>query len=219
MEKDLIFKLKGLSRIKPEKRWVKRTKREILGPQFPIFQPILIGSLLLLIGVFVFAQKSLPGEKLYAIKKITERAKTFFVSSQEKPKVDLEIAAKRMEELRQIAEKNDVKKLPVAIKEVKEVSAVAAKSLKQVKKPDKEIVQKTKEILENKTLAQKTLGTEIETPLDETYKVLAENLIKEVENSSLTENQKEVLKKAKEFFEKGDFASAFLKVVEISQIR
>jgi hypothetical protein len=68
-------------------------------------------------------------------------------------------------------------------------------------------------------LAQKTLGTEIETPLDETYKVLAENLIKEAENSSLTETQKEILNQAKEFFKKGDFASAFLKVIEISQIK
>ncbi len=219
MEEDLIFKLKKLSRIKPEKRWVKRTKREILGPQFPIFQPILIGALLLLIGIFVSAQKSLPGEKLYVIKRITERARMLFVSPAEKPKVDLELTSKRLEELREIAEKNDVRKLSRAIKELNEVSSEAAKSLKQVKKPDQKIVEKTKEIAQNKVLAQKTLETKIQTPLDEAYKDLAERLIKEAENSSLTENQKEILNEAKEFFEKGDFLSAFLKAFEISQVR
>ena len=216
-EKDLIFKLKGLNKIAPEKKWVKTTKREILGPTFPIFQPILVGSLLLLVAVFVFAQKSLPGEKLYAIKRLTEKGQTFFVSKEEKPKLDLELANKRLEELREIAQSNDIKKLAPAMKEVKEVSAQAAKSLKQVKKPDQEIVAKTKEIEKNKVLAQKILETEIETPeLNDAYKILAENQIKEIEKSSLTESQAEILNQAKEFFENGDFVSAFLKVIEAS---
>ena len=219
-EKDLIFKLKGLNKIAPEKKWVKTTKREILGPTFPIFQPILVGSLLLLVAVFVFAQKSLPGEKLYAIKRLTEKGQTFFVSKEEKPKLDLELANKRLEELREIAEKNDVKKLAPAMKEVKEVSAQAAKSLKQVKKPDQEIVEKTKEFEENRVLTQKILETEISTPeMNDAYKTLAENLIKEIEGSSLTENQAEILKEAKELFENGDYASALIKAFEVSRVK
>jgi len=216
-EKDLIFKLKGLNQLRPEKRWVKATKREILGPQFPIFQPILIGFLLVLVAVFVFAQKSLPGEKLYAIKRLTEKGQIFFVSENEKPKMDLELANKRFEELREIAQSNDIKKLAPAMREVKEVSIQAAKSLQKVKKPDQEIVDKTKEIEKNKVLAQKILETEIETPeLNDAYKILTENQIKEMEKSSLTEKQTEILNQAKEFFENGDFVSAFLKVIEAS---
>lgn len=212
MEEDLIFKLRELSRIKPEKKWVKATKREILGPQFPIFQPILIGSLLLLVALFVSAQKSLPGEKLYAIKRITERAQTIFVAPEEKPKLDLELTVKRLEELREIAEKNDVKKLVPAIKEVKEVSAKAAESLKQVNKSDRKIVEKAKEFVQIKTWTQKTLETEIETPLDP---IAVEILISEIEKSSLTEEQEAILKEAKELLEKGDVDSASLKIIEI----
>lgn len=227
-EKELIAKLKQLRQIKPEKKWVFLTKEKILGKGgievFPLFKPVYAGLFLAFflvsIGVFSLSQKALPGDRLYAIKKLTEEVKGFFVSKEERPKVDLELAAKRMEELRQVAEINDTKKLVSAIKEVKETSARAAKSLKEITKLDQEIVEKTKEIVKNKTLAQKTLGTEIETPLDkDPYKTWAEDLIKKLKESSLTETQQEMLNQAEELFEKGDFVSAFLKAIEISQIK
>ena len=227
-EKEIIAKLKALRQIKPDKRWVFLTKEKILGKEsieiFPLFKPVYAGFFLLfflILGtVFTLSQKALPGDRLYGIKKISEEAKTFFVSKEEKPKVDLELTAKRLEELCQIAQNNDIRKLPPAIKEVKETSERAAKSLKGVAKLDQEIIEKTKEIVKNKTLAQKTLGTEIETSLDkEPYKSWAEDLLKKLQESSLTENQKEMLQEAQELFEKGDFVSAFLKAIEISQMK
>jgi predicted S18 family serine protease len=160
----------------------------------------------------------LPGEPLFYIKKVSEKIQTEFVSKEEKPKVDLELTNKRLEELKEIAEKNDTKKLASAIKEIKEVSGQASKSLKEIKNP-KEIVETTKKIVQSKTYAQK-FGVEI--PLEDlstAYKDLAESQIKDLENRSLTETQQEILKEAKEFFEKGDYPSAFLKAIEASQIR
>jgi uncharacterized protein YdaU (DUF1376 family) len=216
-EKELIEKIRELSQIKPRKNWVLKTKREILGPSFPILKPILIGLFLILISIFFFAQKSLPGEKLYAIKRLTEKSQVLFVSKNEKPKLELELANKRLEELIQIAKKDDVRKLAPAMKEVKESTAEAAKSLKKIEKVDLEIVEKTKELEENKKMTQKILGTEIETKeLELAYKILAEREIRDLEKRSLTEKQKEILEKAKEFFEKGDFLSALTKVIEAS---
>ncbi len=226
-EKEVIAKLKALRQIKPDKRWVLLTKEKILGKEkiwfFPLIKPVYLVPFLALLlglgGIFHLSQKALPGERLYAIKKITQELKTIFVSKEEKPKVELELTAKRLEELCQIAQNNDIRKLPPAIKEVKETSERAAKSLKGVAKLDQEIIEKTKEIVKNKTLAQKTLGTEIETSLDkEPYKSWAEDLLKKLRESSLTENQTEMLREAQELFEKGDFVSAFLKAIEISQM-
>jgi hypothetical protein len=223
-EKELISQIRELRRIKPEKKWVFLTKEKILGKGaieiFPFFKPVYAGLFLflILIGLFGVSQKSLPGEPLFYIKKVSEKIQTEFVSKEEKPKVDLELTNKRLEELKEIAAKNDTRKLASAIKEVKEVSAQASKSLKEVKKPE-EIVETTKKIVQIKTYAQK-LGVEV--PLDDlsiAYKDLAEYQIKEMENSSLTEAQQEILKEAKEFFEKGDYPSAFLKAIEASQIR
>lgn len=223
-EREIIEKIRKLREIKPEKKWVFLTKKRILGEEaieiFPIFRPIYASLFLffLLIGLFSLSQRSLPGEPLYYIKKVREKIETAFVKEEEKPKVNLELANKRLEELKEVAEKSDAKKLVSAIKEVKESSSQAAKTLKEAKLT-KEIVETTKKIAQNKVYAQK-LGVEV--PLDDlsqAYKELAESQIKELEKSSLTEVQKEYLKQAKEFFEKGDFVSAFLKAVEASQIR
>lgn len=216
-EKELILKIKKLSQIRPEKDWVLKTKREILGPSYSILKPILIGLFLIFVAIFISAQRALPGEKLYTLKRLAERGQTLFVSEGEKPKIDLELANKRLQELIQIAKKDDVKKLAPAMKEVKESAEKAAKSLKRIEKVDSEIVKKTKKLEENRKMTQKILGTEIEAKeLELAYKILAEREIKDFEKRSLTEKQKEILEKAKEFFEKGDFVSALTNIIEAS---
>lgn len=220
-EKELIAKIQGLRQIKPAKDWIFQTKREIFGPQisrFPkIIKPALIGLFLILIFVFISAQRALPGEKLYLLKRLTERGQTLFVPEKEKPKFNLELANKRLQELIEIAKKDDVKKLAPAIKEVRQSAKEVAESLKRVEKVDLEIVEKTKKLEENKEITEKILGTKIETKeLESVYKILVEREIKDLEKRSLTERQREILEKAKEFFEKGDFVSALTKVIEVS---
>lgn len=224
-EKKLIKKLRSLNRIKPDKKWVFLTKKKILNGGliefFPFFQPVYAGVFLILIfiGLFGVSQKSLPGEPLYYIKKISEETQKVFLSETEKPKTNLELTNKKLEELKKVAEKNDLKKLLPAINEVKVVSNEAAKSLIKVKEPNNEIVEKTKNYIQNKALAQKFLGIELDTALDETYKVLAEEEITKLENSSLTEEQIKILEEAKDLLKKQEYANAFLKVIELTQTR
>jgi RNase H-fold protein (predicted Holliday junction resolvase) len=213
-EREVIEKIKVLKQIKPEKKWVFLTKEKILGKEpifFPFLKPAFAGLLFILI-LFGLSFTSLPGEPFYLIKKIIERGQTVFVPEEEKPKLELELANKRLEELSKIAERNDVKKLAPAINEAKESVAQATKNLVKSKKVDREIAKKTLELVKKKQEVEKVLGTKItEEGTEDPTKLVAKYLIEDFENRTLTEDQKQILEKAKEYFENGDFA----KVLEL----
>jgi len=152
-EKTLIGKIEILGQIKPRKSWVILTKKRILGEErtlpglfldgFRVFQGLFfqyrlaLASLILILvlgGTFAFAQKSLPGEPLFVIKKITEKSRAVFVAENEKPKVQLELANKRLEDLAKIAQTNDVRKLAPAIDEFQANVSEAAKNLENLRK-------------------------------------------------------------------------------------
>ena len=219
-EKEVIEKIRLLRQIKPEKKWVFLTKEKILGKEplfFPFLKPAFAGLLFILI-LFGLSFTSLPGEPFYLIKKLVERGQTVFVPEEEKPKLELELANKRLEELSKIAEKNDVKKLAPAINEAKESVAQATKNLVKSKKVDKEIVQKTLQLEKKKQEVEKVLGTKItEEETENPTKLLAKYLIEDLENRTLTEEQKQILEKAKEYFEKEDFAKVLELLLTIGQ--
>lgn len=236
-EKQLIGKLRELRQIKPSKDWVVLTKKQILGQEekyqnlISVFQTlfakpayaglIVVFVLVGLFGTFTFAQKSLPGDPLYQIKKISEKAQAVFVSQSEKPKVQLELANKRVEELNKIAETNQVQKLAPAIKEVQNSFSQATKNLVKLEKTDKEAVDKIVSLKKNLEKAETTLGTQIgseedEETMAEWIKNQVAMLIKELENRILTEKEKELLSQMKELVEKGEYSQA-LELYLISQ--
>jgi len=238
-EKTLIGKIEILRQIRPRKNWVVLTKKRILGEErtlaglfldsFRLFQGLFfqyrlaLASLVLLFvlgGTFAFAQKSLPGEPLFVIKKMTEKTRAVFVSEKERPKVQLELANKRLEDLAKIAETNDVRKLAPAIDEFQANVSEAAKNLTKAKTVGKDIILQTQELEKNKEKIEKTLATQIGTEeLENVYKDLAEQQIKDLENSSLTESQEKILEEAKEYFEAGDYSNSLIKTIEASQTK
>jgi len=238
-EKTLIGKIEILRQIRPRKNWVILTKKRILGEErtlpglfldsFRVFQGLFfqyklaLASLVLLFilgGTFAFAQKSLPGEPLFIVKKMTEKTRAVFISEEEKPKAQLELANRRLEDLAKIAEKNDVRKLAPAIDEFQANVSEAAKNLAKAKTVGKDIVVQTQELEKNKEKIEKTLATQIGTEeLENVYKDLAEQQIKDLENSSLTESQTKLLAQAKEYFEAGDYSNALIKTIEASQTK
>jgi len=238
-EKTLIGKIEILGQIKPRKSWVILTKKRILGEErtlpglfldgFRVFQSLFfqyrlaLASLILILvlgGTFAFAQKSLPGEPLFVIKKITEKSRAVFVAENEKPKVQLELANKRLEDLAKIAQTNDVRKLAPAIDEFQANVSEAAKNLAKAKTVGKDIIVQTQELKKNTEKVEKTLATQIGTEeLENVYKGIAEQQIKDLENSSLTENQEKLLNEAKEYFETGDYSNALIKTIEASQTK
>ena len=228
-EKELIGKLRELRQIKPRKDWVFLTKSQILGEEKPvltpffIFKPVYAGFLFvfILLGLFGTAQNALPGDLLYPLKKIVEKSQVVFVSEANKPRLNLELANKRLEELNQIAQNNEVKKLAPAINEFQASVSKVAKNLTTLKGADvKEIVKGTQKLEEDRKKVE-SLGVVIgdTEELNDAYKILAEREIKNLEQSTLTEKQEEILKEAKEYFERGDYSNALIKSIESSQVK
>lgn len=233
-EKELIRKIKELKQIKPNQDWVVLAKNQILGSEipgvrasasfFPFWKPALITltTCLILAGVFSFAQDSLPGEILYPVKKISERAQTIFVSEDEKPQMSLELANKRLEELAEVAKTNQAENLAPAINEFKTSISEAAENLTKVKTPNsdfqeiREVVDKTKDI-EKKTKEIQSWGVVIgEEDLKElqmvSKKIELESLVitlkNDLENRALTEEQKEILDEMKELITEEKYLEA-----------
>jgi len=222
-EREILRALSQLRKIKPDKNWAFLKKREILGkePQiFPFLKPAYAGIflILVLIGIFQFSQRALPGDLLYPVKKFTERVQTIFVSEKEKPKVVLDLTQRRAEELAKVAQKNEVRKLAPAIKEFQANALQAAKVLVKSKEVSKKELQKVAATLQTVNKVEKKLGTEVSPPtFDQAIENKVKSIIEDLEKSSLTEKQKEILESAKKDLKEGEIEKAFTKVMLILQ--
>ena len=223
-EKDVIKQLRSLRQIKPNKDWVVFARKEIVGEEKLVFhlsfKPAFALSLLgiLVISSFALAQNSLPGDALYPLKRITEKTRLALTPQSEKPKVQLELTAERLRELKQIAKENKIEKLKPAIAEVNQTIPETARTIQKITKEKnnienvKEIVKKVDEIEKTKKEVQ-ALGVvvgddELEKTSQELRKELVEEELKDLEKRSLTDNQKELLEKAKEYYQKENYSEA-----------
>jgi len=228
-QNELIGKIRELRQIKPRKDWVLLAKTQILGQEetpkfelFPFFKPAYAGLffLLLLAGLIEFSQGALPGDPLYSLKRITEKAQAVFVSKEEQPKLQLELTSKRLEELNKVADANRVKRLAPALNEFQKTKIVAKKEiLDSIKnKSEKEAIKVVKEVApelnkinekQNKVYLDLGIGESREESDQTTEKAVVEILINDAKNSTLTEEQKTDLAKVEEYYKSGDFQEAF----------
>ena len=224
-EKQLISKLQELRQIKPSNDWVVFTKEQVFGkektrPEFsfisfikeiqkgerfvfqhkPAFAFAL--SLLILIGVFGFAQNSVPGDSLFSLKKITEKSQAVFVSERNQAKYDLEMAGKRLDDLFKIAEENEVKNLAPAINEYQESISKAVESLAKAENSD--IIEEIANI-EQKVKTLGILGIEIGNIQEEIYKIYVEREMNDLEG--------EILEQVQQDYEAGDYYDALEKIL------
>ena len=220
-ESDLVKKIQELKKIRPSQDWTVLIKSQILGQEpkvlfFPFFKPVLatVTAFGILFGIFSLAQNSLPGDFLYSIKKITEKGQAVFVSEEEKPAFQLKLANERLEELTKAPARN----LAPTLSEFQASVFQAAKEIVEAEKPNiKEIVQQTKKLEENKQKVE-TLGVVVgETEvLDTALAQLVEREIGDLETQTLPEKQQELLEKAKEDFEVGNYNQALEKILILS---
>jgi hypothetical protein len=224
----LIRDLRKLKSVKPRPDWVLDTKKQILGELeqekslgFLLFLRLASASLLALLlvfGLFGFSQKSVPGEYLYYFKKVAERGQIILSPDVDKPKVNLELANKRLEELNKIVENNEVKKLAPAIDEFQANMSRAAKDLTKIKQIDKDIVIQTQKLIENKEKVEKVLATKIEVQeYDNALSQLVEREIASLEEKSLTEQEQLIFEELKADFNEGNYSEALVKVLDLSQ--
>ncbi len=257
-EKDLIKKIQELRRIQPRKDWAVLTKNRILGEEKSRFSQITEGIeilrdfgfsrklslrtigissgilILLIVGIFFLAESSLPGEPFHSLEKLAENGQKIL---QDEPEFHLNIAEKRAQELKKIAEANQTEKLSPAIKEYQDSLKKLSESLaKNSKQPEQtlHIAKKVNKLKEETKEIEKVLGIKIEEikeiengtivllekDIKETeYKMarLAERLLQDLEKSSLTEAQKELIIEAKKCLAKGDYENSLIKILKASQ--
>lgn len=242
-EKQLIAGLKQLKEVKPNENWVCFVKDQILGEECskPSFEHFMFEArfrtwfrtfvfnhkpafafltiLLILIGVFGFTQKSVPGEALFVLKKLTEQSQSIFIAEENQAKHNFELANKRLDDLTKIAQENSVVNLAPAINEYQETVSKAAESLAKAEKPDiKEISTVIRE-LEEKEEAVRSLGIEIGKK-EELNNVLANIVaaeISDLEERFLTEEQKELLIKLKQNYEQENYSQALEEILLFNQ--
>ncbi|MCK4781619.1 hypothetical protein KAS79_01695 [Candidatus Parcubacteria bacterium] len=244
----LIKKLKELKQVKPSNDWVVLTKTQILNQEqfqgaklrelssigFFIkrlifrqgFATISAIGILALVGGFGFAQNSMPGDFLYPVKKITERAKTY-VFKEASPESQLKLTEQRLKELAQITEENQVESLSSALKEYetakieveKQVSILIkeSKTEKEKIKIAKEFAPQLKVIYEEEKQVYATLQIKPdEQTSGNTYKIVVEPLIKDLNSQILTEEQQEILEQAQELFKNQEYQKALEKILLLS---
>ncbi|MFC1630103.1 DUF5667 domain-containing protein [Patescibacteria group bacterium] len=238
-EPDLIKKIQLLKQIRPRQDWVLLTKKELFKEEIPsleiplkqrtgIFPRIFLNyrfaiATLVMVGVLStgavnLAQTSLPGDTLYPVKRITEKSRAVFVSESEKPKAQLALANKRLDELTKIAETNQDQKITPAIIELQASLVQAAEGLKKPSKLTKEIVEETQKLEEKKGKIE-ALGVVVEDneEFTNTLKDIVEKELVSLENTVLRIEDWEVLWQARQYFESGEYTKALEQVWLISQ--
>jgi hypothetical protein len=245
-EKNLIRQLKMLREIKPRKDWVVLTRGRLFSQDqaveakthFGFFAPFFryklalvpVVSVFIIIGLFGFAQQTVPGNLFFSLKQATESVQVGFSSSVEKPKLQLQFANRRLGDIGKIAEANDVGNLAPAIKAFQSSVSEATKNLAVIegKVTDsdssliKELVAETQKLTENKEKVESVLGAvvgdtqELENTLTRLEKQMAGFLIADLENRTLSEEDQILLAEAKKDFEEGDYSKSLEKIWMLS---
>lgn len=184
-EKELINQIRTLRTIKPDNDWAVSCKAKILGSagEQKLSAAILIKNFLfryragfaialLMVGgsggLLASAQNALPGEPLYGVKKNIEKGMVRVMGQNDSPAANLRLAAKRLEEIDIISQKNLAQNLPAAFYEYKTAKAEAKKEVAAMVKKNPE---KAGEIAKEAARAMK----DIDEKEKQVYAVLGES--------------------------------------------
>jgi hypothetical protein len=163
------------------------------------------------------SKNSLPGDALFSVKSVFEKATLS----------NLELAQKRLEDLRKIAQENKVRNLSETIKEfklsVEEVSkgfsALVEKEPGKAVQAGRELVQLQKDKAQLEQALGTVIGEEESSEIYNTTKILVESELTYLLNHTLTEDQKALLKEALLDYQAEDYEVALEKIWKISNAR
>lgn len=252
-ETKLVNKLRELQGIKPRKDWVLLVKNQILEPKFSAEAPViqkaqekqsfgLLGLLLssiyqrklayafatllfVMTGMFGFAQYTMPGDALFAVKKLTEQSQTALVPQENQLKNNFEIASRRLDDLTQIVKDKKMHNIAPAISEFQASISEATKNL--LSNIDKKNPQSIKEIaiqlkkIENNKKELQTYGVDLQSTqeskdLNDALAPLVQNEIDDLEKTTLTENQQKIIQEIKDLSTEGKYTDALEKILTIN---
>lgn len=249
-DKELFKNLLAFKDIKPSQEWLLLTKQRILGIEakeqhlsvFALMSyPSLVRvfgyakkpafamasfALILLAGAGVQAKNSVPGDPLYVLKAAAENVQYVFSSSEEKQVLRIEMAQRRLDDLKKVANSNDEQKISSVVKEYNETVARASDGFAMlVENEPAKALQVGKGIVQLRKDAsqlEKVLGAAIGQPegeFESAVKTLLENEIADLETRTLNENQQILLQEAKDAFMQEDYQTALEKIWTLSNIQ
>ena len=243
-DKQLIFRLQELKQIKPRKDWVLLAKSDIFslppaarasgmqtGDSFikngnkvvnkvdysdvllNVFSVIFQRKFAYSLAVFLFVATGLFGFMKYSLPnntadvKVEQQSQGNLVSI----KSDVEDFKSKSKSLSQIAKSNS-QDISLAVKEVKD----AAEGLTDAIKKDPQLVKDIAlEVNNNKTYLNILGGEgELQGTLDVLYKATVEQLIKDFDRITLTENQQGSLDRIKDSFNQGKYEGKYSNALE-----
>jgi len=211
-DKELIKNLRKLDKVQPSRQWlallrrnlitqidydIKREKSARFGFLFGWlggFQTmaLAVSSLFILfVGPWLTlkaAENSLPGDLLYSIKKASEGVQKTVANSEEKPRLQVEFASRRLEELSKVNQDIDsvsekTEKSKEIIGNFKDNLASVSQQIKGISSKDKAVVvaQETKKLKENLERAKDEAPLEVKDDIAE-----AEKSIEKINEEILT---------------------------------
>lgn len=162
------------------------------------------------VGAFFYAQTSIPGDALYSMKRTSEGLQTAFASPDNRAQLEIELADRRIGEMRAVSEKKDTAPEEKA-KNVSELIAGASQNFANVKKSleDTKSVSTPKKMVEIAKLVQ-TKTTQYEkalTQLQSTTPDQQKNVLTQKINSALTDVRATESKALEVIVDKKDIAS------------
>ena len=216
-EEQLIYQLKELNKIKPNKTWVVLAKMNILGSEISarreVLQPTYKFNASNIFG-FIFQRKLAYAFAMLFFVFLGGLGFVYFPKQDGQVamspaaisavKGDVEMLKTKSRALSQIAV-NNPGDISHAVQEVKVVAKTITKSIKKDPGLAKEVAL---EINNNKTYLTVTGEDESKETLTELYKTIAEQLIKDLEDVSLTEDQKKSLERIKNLYDQEKFTDA-----------
>ena len=240
-ENELIKNLKQLKQIKPNQDWVSFSKSQILGQPPTTFREVSLLSILfspkkwwgvkpayatitllilLVVAVFgfVLTKEEMPVKIAEVIE--TENLEKIVIKTEEQKQIIL-VLEKLQTEMTQVTE--EIKKIegPQQALEVRndiipKLNA-ARNTLTEIEKIKLE--ENKDDILTPNVLATINIINETEEALNNRNKEIAGQLIKDLETRTLTKVQQEILEKAKQAYQDGDYNVALINAMFVSQLR
>jgi len=234
-QKQLIESFKQMKEIKPRQEWASLLRAKILvkKPSFAkasegqanpatfastfssvFFQRKMAYSfaalLFLVIGAVSFSKYAVPGDLLFPIKKIAEQSQAN-LTGQTPLNQDVTALNNRVNELAQVAKEDKTNNIPSAISEVTQ----AVKNLKNSSIKNSQTIKNIASSL--KTLAD-VPGTDLSANSDvkDLYQTVVQNQIADLQKTTLTDDQKNILTQAENLAKEGNYEQALEALLPIS---
>ena len=192
----------------------------------PTLKPALVAMACfgVIIGLFGFTQNTVPGDLLYPAQKVMEITRVTFSDQEHKSIVHLKFANKRLEDLKKIAENNNVRNLAPTLKEfqanlsdaVNDLAGINANVTSSDPTIIKGLVQQTQELEKNIQKA-KSLGIVFDGSEEEEWEKAKADLvgreIEDLETRIEGEEGESLLEEIKALYQNKDYTGALEKIL------